>query len=933
MTVDQNNSPLSEDCKVVIPSSSTNKDSSLQSTHRESSTTMTISDVLPESTDKADKADKSDYLSVSNENFLTGIFGTEVSETCPIVCGFIGDPGKVSGANWAGQPWIAGETNTLGSDKNWYFTTSRYISDSAGKYRRTNKQFVSLHAIVLDDIGTKASGRDRLEALRPSWLIETSSGNFQAGYIFTEPMIDGAAADALCDALVSAGLCDAGAKSPRTRYGRLPVSINGKHEPEFSCKLVEWHPELRYTPTQIIDGLELTLPELKIKIAVDVSSVGAPFSKISEDEVYTPKFAENLVITELKERGLYKSPFGSGKHDITCPWVHEHTDAIDNGTAYFEPRRSNPKGGFKCQHGHCNHRHIGVLLDHLSITTQAAENRPIINVKKGKLDRIVDVAERELTLSGLCFQRGGLIVSIVTDPGTKETTINAVNQSGLMRELSRIATWEQYDGRSKGMVETDPPIRHISVLYDSTSYPHLLVLNGIARQPYLRNDGSLMSQSGYDNATGMFGVFDESEFNVKDNPSRKDAEVAMAEMQRLLNEFGFETDHDRSAAIASMLTATIRSSLQLAPMFHIKAPQIASGKSFLSTLISAFATPTSPSALSFPQDDEECRKLLLATLLTAPAVACFDNLTTDLIPHKSLCSALTEEFLTGRILGVSKTATVGTRTLFLSSGNNVGPVRDMARRCVTISLDPACELPTERVFKFDPVKLVKENRAHYVSLSLTIIRAWIAEGKSMTSCKSLASYGQWSNLVRQPMLWLGLADPAQSVFETIADDPDREILGRLMHIWFNIFGKSPTMVRDVVKAVQEIAKNDDYVELHEIITEIAEKQGRINRGRLGWWIKRHAGCQVGGFKFVKATGKRNAEQWLVVSVSSGLSSLSVVSPTPPKNVTPEDGIHPAITNTNSLLLPPRAVALPPHVTQSVSRQRLEGSDKLTVPLH
>jgi hypothetical protein len=91
--------------------------------------------------------------------------------------------------------------------------------------------------------------------------------------------------------------------------------------------------------------------------------------------------------------------------------------------------------------------------------------------------------------------------------------------------------------------------------------------------------------------------------------------------------------------------------------------------------------------------------LLLAELLTAPMVIEFDNLTSDLIAHKSLCTALTSEYMTGRILGVSKTATVGTRALFLSSGNNVGPVADMTRRCITINLDPGCETPAAREFK------------------------------------------------------------------------------------------------------------------------------------------------------------------------------------------------------------------------------------------
>ena len=39
---------------------------------------------------------------------------------------------------------------------------------------------------------------------------------------------------------------------------------------------------------------------------------------------------------------MYKTPLGSGKHDITCPRVHEHTDGVNNGTAYFEPDESFP---------------------------------------------------------------------------------------------------------------------------------------------------------------------------------------------------------------------------------------------------------------------------------------------------------------------------------------------------------------------------------------------------------------------------------------------------------------------------------------------------------------------------------------------------------------------------------------------------------------
>ena len=65
------------------------------------------------------------------------------------------------------------------------------------------------------------------------------------------------------------------------------------------------------------------------------------------------------------------------------------------------------------------------------------------------------------------------------------------------------------------------------MLFDSTSYQHLPVLSGLARQPYLRSDGSLMTAARYDPSSCMFGVFDEREFSIPDKPSRADAKAAL----------------------------------------------------------------------------------------------------------------------------------------------------------------------------------------------------------------------------------------------------------------------------------------------------------------------------------------------------------------------------------------------------------------------
>lgn len=825
--------------------------------------------VLPAVAVETDTTDET--YAVGNGAFLMAVFGSEPADTRPVVVSFDGNPAKVAAKSWLGRPWPAdpAAATSLRASANNYFSLATFRPDDAGQYRRQKARFSALHAVMLDDVGTKVA-MERL-TLPPSWLIETSPGNHQAGYLLREPLADGNAADRLMNAIVGAGLCDPGANGPRARLARLPVAVNGKHAPPFSCRLIEWHPELRYSIDELVAGLQLdTTPagrpqRHKAHAAQDRPSDGDP--------VWLPRPEENAVLVAIRDGGLYKAPLGNGKHDITCPWVQEHTGAADGGTAYFEPEDSWPIGGFKCLHGHCAHRHVRDLLHFVGIEPGDARMKPTIRVVAGEMSRVVDAGERELAHSGRHYQRGGLIVTVVTDPGTRETRVQDISPPALVRALSGAATWERFDGRAEDWVRIDPPARHAGVLFDSTSYHHLPVLNGLTRQPYLRPDGSLMTAAGYDPATGMFGVFDAREFSVPAKPTRAQAVAALALLKGLLTEFSFGGDTDLAAALVAMLTAVVRPSLAHAPMFHARAHMVGSGKSYLCELITAFATPQRGTPTTFPGDDEECRKLLLAELLRAPAVIEFDNLTGDLVAHKSLCTALTSEHMSGRILGVSKTATVNTRALFLSSGNNVGPVQDMTRRCLTIHLSPECEVPAARSFtRPDLVRDVLRERGRYITAALTIVRAWVVAGKPLAECKSLAGFSDWSAFCRQPLLWLGLADATASVFKAMAEDPDRETLSRLLVAWQAVFGKTAAMVRDAAKRASEFGV--EHVELREVLHDIADERGEINRRKLGWWIKRHAGRIVDGLRFVRASGNRSAEAWQVESVST-VSSVPV----------------------------------------------------------
>ncbi|MDD2743779.1 MAG: hypothetical protein PHV02_16050 [Rhodocyclaceae bacterium] len=811
-----------------------------------------------------------DFPHVTNGQFLEAIFHSVDEAASPTVTSF---PGNPQGAN----PTLWNRYGTFSErptppEHNNYFCVSSHTQDENGRYRRQKKYFSALHCIALDDIGSKIPV-DRV-TLPPSWRIETSPGNYQQGYILDTPVNDVDLVDRLAKAVTTGGFSDKGATGWSTRVMRLPVAIHGKLNPPWHCRLVTWEPSLHYSVSQIIDGLDLALEAEKTAKKSSKKQATLAESIDNADQLFTPRPDENPVLVELKKRGLYKTPLGSKKHDVTCPWKHEHTDGLDTGACYHEPDADFPIGWFRCQHSHGDRLKTGAFLEFLDVKPTAARMLPTVKVVSGELHRIVTTQERLLAESGNFYQRGGLIVSISQDPTTNESQIVPTSLPAITRSLSSLALWERFDGRNELWLRTDPPARHCGILFDAQNYDHLPPLAGIARQPYLRSDGSIMGKSGYDHQSGFFGVFNEREFSIPANPSKEDAQQAAVKILGLLEEFSFASLHDKAAAVAMLITAAIRPGLPTAPMIHITAPVMGSGKSFGCKLATAFATPAPASPVSFPPNDEECAKLLLSLLLKSPPVIEFDDLNGDIIPFDKLKTAITEESISGRILGVSKDATVSTRVLILSSGNNVGPIRDMTRRVLTINIDPACESPATRHFKRpDLLKEVKRDRGQYVSAALTIVKAWTLAGKPRADIPALASFGDWSGYCRHSLVWLGLPDPAARIFEQMADDPDADVLRRFMSAWFECFGTRAAGVRDLV----ERSDFDPKGEVSSVIREIAEERGGlINRRTLGRWIKRHEGRFIDDMRIIpERSAGRNASAWTVKkSVTSVTSVIS-----------------------------------------------------------
>lgn len=279
---------------------------------------------------------------VSNDDFLTACFGAAAPSAH--VTAFMCDPNEAK-QQWAGLRWKMADAaaRVRFASQNCYFAISTFADDATGRASRTKDLFEATQVIVVDDVGTKVDAAAEAILPGPSWMLETSPGNFQWGYILATPEPNAGRVNALLDGLVAKGLCldgkDPGMKGV-TRYVRMPQGRNTKAKygrAGFQCRLTTWHPDRRFTLDNLARPFGVALP--------------APGTANVRTRQFGPVDPTGDVMFDLLNKwGLVKNPTaadGSG-YDIECPWLDEHTDRADSGSAYWPG-----SGGFKCHHGHC----------------------------------------------------------------------------------------------------------------------------------------------------------------------------------------------------------------------------------------------------------------------------------------------------------------------------------------------------------------------------------------------------------------------------------------------------------------------------------------------------------------------------------------------------------------------------------------------------
>jgi len=227
----------------------------------------------------------------------------------------------------------------------WYGNTASFIVDrfQDGRVSASSANCEYCAVMVLDDIGSKS----KTPPLPPTWVMETSPGNYQWGYVFSEQPPKGEFAAAI-KAIAAAGYTDPGACNP-VRNFRLPGSVNLKPDKgQFASALVEFHPEREFVLADICAALGVT--------PGPAESSGPRPIRMSDD-------GADDVLLWLSGQGLLLSrPNAEGWAGVVCPNNAEHTDGNPEGR-YMPLNRA-----FCCMHGHC------VDLDSNSFLAWVADN-------------------------------------------------------------------------------------------------------------------------------------------------------------------------------------------------------------------------------------------------------------------------------------------------------------------------------------------------------------------------------------------------------------------------------------------------------------------------------------------------------------------------------------------------------------------------------
>lgn len=799
-------------------------------------------------------------IEITNDEFLKGIFGCDLDKMHNVlIC-----TRSNESSNWLSRAWNRKKENKFSRDHANYFTVSTFKPTENGSFKRELGYVTGTCCIVLDDLtlsdhidpdDEKAQIPIEKLPLTPTWVIRTSEGNTQVGYKLSSFIENRDLIDHIYEQLKANKFTDPqGANS--NKLMRLPIGFNFK-KPKIKnsdnhCLLVYWNLKNTYQLDEIMKAFRI--PELTEK-----SSTGKSEKSTSKgSKFYKPCPPEGFVIQAAIARGLNPQWKGDG-YELTCPWSNEHTTNGDKAK-YYPPNKEWLLGGFSCKHNHCKDKSIYDLLKFLGLSVEHARGRDLIKDVNQETHELNEAITTSLKKTESIYKYNDKVVCV--KPGKEKETFNLqiLDKSTLKDMLSKCALILSQDAKGEWRAKKVRDILY-SDYVNCKNHSSLEELAGIVHHPVILPNGQLINTKGYDSATGFYFTKSLSPHDIRkiESATKEDARKSLKVLLGKLQEFRFCSEEDRSAALFAILTAVERPILDTATMFLVLANGFGAGKTYLSKVICAFTGPRAyVRVLTIPNTKEEFDKLIFSKLLTCPPCICFDNAIKDLRSYDALPSIITAPKYEGRILGSNQVAAVNTNTFMIVNGNKINVYRDLVRRTIKINLDKGTGSQT---FK-NPnlLESIEKERGQLTAHVLTIVKAYLNANVHTNGGRNLSSFQDQDNLCRQPLLWLGLTDPATRCFIDQDNDPEKVAFAEILkELWILFKGNSFNTADLLTKVRQDIKRRSEWISLfHTIGIDCCEEGNKLelNTSMLGSYMSRQIGDHENEFTLTDNGMKR-----------------------------------------------------------------------------
>ncbi|MBL1216602.1 MAG: hypothetical protein D8M59_03820 [Planctomycetes bacterium] len=557
-----------------------------------------------------------------------------------------------------------------------------------------------------------------------------------------------------------------------------PSVVDGKTYRWLEGSGLDWPPEELTEPPswllEILDGIAANRGR-----ASEAQSGGG-----ADDRSLIPEGNRNATLTSMagsmRRRGMSESAILAALHQTNqeqCqpPLDDREVQKIAESVSRYEPVYTKPapatSGGLP------------------------ATDRPYILISTEEYLAIDQTIEALRADPGL-YRRGPVLVRVLrvdSQPGKikrhQGSCITGIVPSANLRE--RMTKYAQFQSAKVATDSDKPVLVHptkwlVEGVLHRGEWPNIRPLRGLADTPFLRPDGTICQEAGYDQDTGVLLVPNAQIPPLPDEVGSTEVEIAVQAIMHAVCDFRFQSEADQAVWLAALLTLLSRYAFHgPAPLFLVDANVRGAGKGLLVQTIANIVFGHDMPVSSYIKGGEEMRKQITSIALAGDRCVLLDNIV-GTFGNDALDRVLTSTVWKDRVLGRSELVELPIEAVWFGTGNNIAIAADTARRCLHIRLEVMTERPEERVGFAHPELLewVRGNRTRLLYHGLVILKYYCQAGRPRSVQSAFGSFEEWSALIRNAVVVAGLPDPCDTR-DRLLDTADAagDALSQLLAAW------------------------------------------------------------------------------------------------------------------------------------------------------